>query len=161
MARKESTDLTPRDESANSMSIPGTFMPADFEDFLSQGGFAQIDTVMIGEDEGKIPMYLGRLLGPGAEVEVQAPDGTENHLPTWSFHPLAKSSSGIGVVENVTHIIPAAHQLHGALSRIYAHVQQTGKIATVGIMTNGRVQTKRGRQLNTFRVFEKYDDATK
>lgn len=147
----DETAMTRNEESQ--MTVVGSFMPDEMAEMMSDG-FSSIETIMIGDGPGKVSMYLGELLGPGAEVEVTAPDETVNKLPTWSFHPVTKR----GTVTNVTHVIPAAHQLHGALARVWEQSATLNKKAIVGIMTNGRIQTRKGRQLNTFRVFEKYVD---
>ncbi len=146
------TAIATRDK--GEMTTPGAFMPGDFDAIISEGGFSAVETVMVGDpnDGGKIPYYLGDLIGPGATVRVQTPDGKENDLPTWAFHPRTKAGS----IQNVTHIMPASHQIHAACARIYDQAERTDSTATVGIVFEGRGKTAKGRALNRYRVFEKY-----
>ena len=127
-------------------------------------GFASIETVLLGsKDDGKQEMYVGELIGPGAPIEME-PDGKTGEvrtMPTWAFHPMAKTSDGgIGVVRNVTHVIPASYVVHAAVTRINTEMQsKPGKAAQVAIMFQGQGKTRRGFRLNNFRVFERYVSA--
>jgi len=134
------------------MTIPGTFMPDEMSEMLA--GFSSIKTIMIGDpkDGGKVPYYLGELIGPGADVAVTTPDGKESKLPTWAFHPMSKA----GTVRNVTHIVPASHQIHAACARIHEQCERRNLTAIVGLIYKGQTRTKKGRALNDFDVFEKF-----
>lgn len=149
---KESTALTEAGESG--MSVPGSFLPADFEKLIGDG-FASIDTVMLGDPEdGKLPFYLGELIGPGEPIQI---NDSENVMPTWAFHPVTRTPSGaIGVAKNVTQIIPASYTVNAACARIWKECESKQLTAMVGTIYQGQGKTKKGRALNQFRVFEKY-----
>jgi hypothetical protein len=136
-------------------SVVGSFLPADFEALIGDG-FASIDTVMLGHPEdGKLPFYIGKLVGPGAPVKMS---DTENEQPTWAFHPVTRLKDGkLGIAENVTHIVPASYMVHAACQRIFDQCERTGRTAMVGVMFVGQGKTKKGRALNQYRIFEKYD----
>lgn len=124
-------------------------------------GFASIETVLLGsKDDGKQEMYVGELIGPGAPIEME-PDsktGEVRTMPTWAFHPMAKDNNGgIGVVRNVTHVVPASYVIHAALQRVHTEVlNKQGQVAQVALMYQGQGKTRRGYRLNNFRVFERY-----
>lgn len=151
---KEMTALIEKDK--GEMSTAGAFMPADFESFIAGGGFASIQTVMLGDpQDGKFPFYIGRLIGPGADISIN--DG-ETKQPTWSFNPAVRTADGrIGYAENITHIIPASYMVHAACSRIFDKSQRDKVNAIVGMKYDGQGRTKKGRALNQYQVFEKYE----
>lgn len=159
MAKNDSKDLTKAQNSELEMSIPGSWMP---ESFLEQmgDGFSTIETVMMGApDDGKIPLYVGQLIARGDDIDVEAPDSDPkapkfSKLPTYVFKPITRR----GVVQNVTHIVPASHQIAAACSRILAQAESVGKDVIVGMQYMGLMRTRKGRQLNRFQVFEKYVD---
>jgi hypothetical protein len=136
----------------------GTFLPSDFESFIAGEGFSSIETVMIGSpDDGKFPYYIGRLIGPGADIEMDNADGKTSKLPTWSFHPAIKLDNGkIGFADNVTHVLPAPYMIHAACVRIFEQANRSESHATVGLIFEGQQKTRKNRPLNRYRVFEKY-----
>lgn len=138
-------------------------LAADVFAQLVGDGFASIETVLLGDPtEGKQGVYVGELIGPGTPIEME-PDpktGEVRTMPTWAFHPMAKTASGgIGVVRNVTHVIPSSYVIHAALQRVYAAVAP-GKVAQVAMMYQGQGKTRRGFRLNNYRVFERYVSGT-
>ncbi len=141
------------------MTIPGSWMPDSFLEQMGDG-FSTIETIMMGApDDGKIPLYVGQLIARGDDIEVEAPDSSEkapkfSKLPTFVFKPITRR----GIVQNVTHIIPASHQIAAACGRILAQAESVGKDAIVGMQYMGMMRTRKGRQLNRFSVFEKYVD---
>lgn len=129
-------------------------------------GFSSIDTVLLGDPNqgGKVPMYVGLLIGPGEPIEVGEPDpktGVVNTMPTFAFHPVIDENGG--TVENVTHVIPMSHVPAHACARIFREVSEggshAGMKAIVGLVYIGKGVTRKGYQLNNFRVFERYDKA--
>jgi len=147
--QKETALTTP------SSTTVGAFLPADFEALIGDG-FASIETVLFGDpSDGKLPFYIGRLIGPGAPIIME---DSENSQPTWSFNPVTRTKDGkLGIATNVTHIIPAAYMVHAACQRVFDKCQRTGETATVGVMFMGKGKTRKGRALNQFRIFEKYE----
>ncbi len=140
------------------MTVKGSYMPSDLEEFiLKDGGFAQVDTVLIGDPaDGKVPYYLGKLIGKGADIDILN-EGKVNKLPTWAFHPMVKSENGmIGSAENVTQVIPAPHVLNAHLLRIYAESEKRGADAIVAVFAKPKMKTRKGNPLNDYSVFEKY-----
>lgn len=148
MAKKETTDLAPVSE-----VLPGLLSDDEFGGLLS--GFSSVDSVLIGEpDEGKQARYIGQLIGPGTPIEME-PDqrtGEVRVMKTFAFHPMTPT----GPVMNVTHVIPASYIIANACERIYAEAQKNGQTAIVGIIYDGKGKTRKGRQLNKVRIFEKY-----
>jgi hypothetical protein len=146
-------ELAPLREPQREMSVPGSWLPGEADELISAEGFSIIDTLMIGDPtDGKVAAYCGEMVGPGEPVMVETPDGKENTLPTWIFKPVTKT----GVAANVTHVIPASHQVHAACARIYKHSTDNNLKAQVIISFLGRTKTAKGRSLNQFRVAEKY-----
>lgn len=163
MAKNKDTEIATRSETdtANEiadMSQSGSFMPDDFARFVSED-FSQIDSVLIGDPaDGKIPLYVGQLIGPGEPIMME--DGTKE-MPTWAFHPIGKDADGRpAVVPNVTHIIPASYMLHAACARISKHAEKLGCVAQVGIMFAGKTKTRKNLPLNNIKVFERYIRST-
>ena len=150
----------PKDEKAlatkdtGAMTSPGSFMPAEFAEFIGDG-FASIETVMIGEpSDGKLPFYLGKLIGPGEPIQMQ--DG-EREMPTWAFNPAVKTANGgIGFADNVTQVIPAAYMLNAHCARIYKEAEKRKQRAIIGVQYRGKTKTRKGQALNDLAVFEKY-----
>lgn len=153
-------------ETETALALPGAAQEITndvFSAFLGDG-FASIDTVLIGaKDEGKLSLYMGELIGPGEPIEMD-PDpktGEIRSMTTWSFHPLTRTSDGKpGVVQNVTHVIPASYQVQAGCARIHKLAQARGVRAWVAIAFLGKTRTRKGYNLNVIRVFEKYLDAT-
>jgi hypothetical protein len=143
----------------NGTTTIGSFLPADFEALIGDG-FASIDTVMIGApDDGKLPFYIGRLVGPGESISMN--EG-ESEQKTWAFHPVTRTKDGkLGIAENVTHIVPASYMVHAACARIFKECERRGVSATVGLMFMGKGKTRKGRALNQYRVFERYEPLVK
>lgn len=130
---------------------------AAMADFIGEG-FAQIETVIFGEGDGKIGRYVGQLIGHGAPIE-RADQGTGevSAQKTFAFHPMTRTEDGtIGAVENVTHVIPASYMMAAACDRILEEAQKRGKTAIVGLIYRGQVPTRRGFRVNDIGVFEKY-----
>lgn len=151
-----------KNETTKDIALPQSSsgeIAADLFARLVGDGFASIETVLLGDPaDGKQAMYVGELIGPGQPIEME-PDqktGEVRTMPTWAFHPMAKTDNGgIGVVRNVTHVIPASYVVHAAVSRIHAQLVP-GKTAQVALMFQGQGKTRRGFRLNNFRVFERY-----
>lgn len=155
---------------ADAMSIPGTFQPDDFLKFIGEG-FASVETVLFGDPKaGKLPFYVGRLEGPADPVEVgdenvdsRTGEVKRNTMPTWVFHPAVRNADGsVGFAENVTHVVPCAYQVDAACKRIHKNLIANGGSAIVGIAFIGKDSIKGGsRQMNRYKVFEKYTPAAK
>lgn len=154
---KDTKDLTKSQNGSGEMSIPGSWMPDSFLEQMGDG-FSTIETIMMGApDDGKIPLYVGQLIARGDDIQVEAPDSSEkapkfSNLPTFVFKPMTRR----GVVQNVTHIIPASHQIAAACGRILSQAEASNKDVIVGMQFMGMMRTRKGRQLNRFQVFEKY-----
>lgn len=162
--KNKNEDIVKREE--RTMSIEGTFDPAEFERFIGDG-FAQIETVLFGRPtEGKLPFYIGQLVGPSGTVDVgeEDEDGNKNKMPVWAFHPYGKLDQDAagkpvyGVVSNVTHTVPSTYMVDAACKRIWERCQRTGEVATVGIYFIGKSDIPgKPRQMNRFKIFERYD----
>ena len=158
MAKTPEKDLTKASDTTDGeMTVPGSWMPASFLEQMGDG-FSTIETIMMGSpDDGKIPLYVGQLTARGEDVEVEAPDSKESapkfsKLPTFVFKPMTRK----GVVQNVTHIVPAGHQIAAACNRILAQAKANNVDVIVGMQFMGTMRTRKNRQLNRFQVFEKY-----
>lgn len=149
----EETGLT-----APALSTIGAFLPADFQALIGEG-FASIDTVMIGSpDDSKLPFYIGRLVGPGEPILINEGEKDQSTLPTWAFNPVTRTADGaIGIAENVTHVVPTPYMVNAACARIMKECERKSTTALVGLMYVGKQKTRKGRPLNVYRVFEKYE----
>jgi len=167
MAEKEQKTTSLVGKSNGSMSIPGTHMPSEFERFISEG-FAQVETVVFGDAEAnKIPFYIGQLMGPADAVNVgeevvnpKTGEVSRNTMPCWVFKPIGKADNGsIGVVENVTHVVPCNYQVDAACKRVWDTAQRDNKKAVVAVRFIGRERIRGGsRQLNRYSIFERFYD---
>jgi hypothetical protein len=147
------TDLAPVPE-----TLPGLLSDDEFGGMLS--GFSSVDSVLIGDpDEGKQARYIGLLIGPGTPIEMEADQrtGEVRSMKTFAFHPMTPT----GPVMNVTHVIPASYIVANACERIWAQAQTDGLDAVVGIIYDGKGKTRKGRQLNKVRIFERYQPRVK
>lgn len=152
-----SKDLTTKNE----MSIAGTFMPSDFDSFVAGGGFASVETIMIGDPKkGKFPFYIGRIDGKGKDVEVgeENSNGKRNFMPTYVFHPMVKLADGkVGAAENITHVIPVPYQLDAACTRVLEKCKADNLACIIAVKFAGKSEIKGGtRMMNRFEIFEKY-----
>lgn len=146
-------------------AIAGTMASSDFQAFIGDG-FASVETVVFGDDNlNKIPQYAGRLEGPAHPVavgeEVTNPltgEVRRNTMPCWVFKPVGKLADGkIGIIENVTHIVPCNYMVDAACKRIWEKCQRDNLSALVGVIFRGSEAIKGGsRRLNRYQVFEKY-----
>ncbi len=160
MAKNTSrTDLIP---SANTNGEDTRALMADqldetFASFLSSPDVALVDTILCGDpQDGKLPAYIGELIGPGRGIEISdIKTGEVSILPTWAFHPMLKD----GIVKNVTHVIPSPYQLNADFGRIYDRCKTEGLTATVGIRYIGKERTRKGNQANRYQVFERFAKA--
>lgn len=163
------TEIATKNVATDELADPlaaGAFDFDEFKRFIGDG-FASIETVLLGDKElGKLPFYVGRLLGPSDPVEVgeEQLDGktgevTRNTMPTWVFNPATKLKSGaIGIAENVTHVIPSPYQVDAACRRIWQRAEQTNTVATVGIAYAGKIPIAGGRrQLGVYKAFSKFE----
>ena len=146
--------LEPNDTAAT--STPGTWMPDEFLKAMGDG-FSQIETILLGDpndkEGGKVPVYCGVLLGPGAPITRDDPrTGESREQPTWSFHPITR----MGPVENVTHVVPASYQVHAACQRVWDTAQKNDQVPVVGIVYMEQGKTRQGFRINRFRIFERY-----
>lgn len=151
---KDDKSLTKSNTNGTAMSVPGSFLPAEFAEFIGDG-FASIQTVMIGEPaDGKLPFYLGKLIGPGEPIEME--DG-KRAMPTWAFNPAIKLPDGrVGFADNVTQVVPASYMLNAHCGRIYKEAEKRKMRAVVGVQYKGKTKTRKGLALNDLDVFEKY-----
>jgi hypothetical protein len=160
MARNKSTEGS--EETALAVNASAGLMDTSMDEFAGfvGDGFASIDSVLLGDPEdGKQTKYMGELIGPGADIEMEADQktGEVRSMRSWAFHPMSKTENGsVGVVRNVTHIIPSSYQIHAACSRIFETCQREKKTAIVALIYAGQTKTRKGYRLNQYRVFEKY-----
>lgn len=131
---------------------------AAFAEFIGSG-FASIETVVFGaEEEGKVPRYVGQLVGAGAPIERIDPNSGEvRHQKTFAFNPMVKNPDGtFGAAVNVTHVIPASYMMAAGLDRILSEADKQKKKAVVGMLYRGQVKTRSGFRANDIAIFEKY-----
>jgi len=136
--------------------IPGTFdnLDLDFPGFLDDG-FAESRVIKIGGKEGQTPTYIGRLVGPGRDIEItDEKTGEIGRIPTWQFKPVVRVDGT--VQENVTHVLPSPHVMNAEFGRIWDRCQREGTVALVAVAYNGQVDTRKGRRVNDYRIAEKY-----
>jgi hypothetical protein len=159
----ENKNLTTKSDNA----IAGVAKLSDFNDFVSgANGFSLVETVVFGDQNiGKQPMYIGILEGPSDPVEVgeeiinpKTGEVRHNVMPTWVFKPIGKGPDGkLGIVENVTHIVPCNYMVDAACKRIWSKCERDEVRAIVGVQFMGTESIKGGsRRLNRYRVSEKY-----
>ncbi len=155
-----------RNDQETALSIPnltaelGAVKAQDFAGLVSDG-FVSIESVRFGDaGADKIPLYVGRLLGPGRPVAVGEPDpksGEVSMMPTWKFQPIEGKDEAGNLVfsSNVTHIAPCNYQVDAACADFWDQDDHkvTGRI--VGIAFVERTTTRKGRQLNRYRIFSK------
>lgn len=165
MAKKNTNDET-------ALAIPnvsadlGAVTASDFGNLISEAGFVSIESVRFGDAANdKIPLYVGKLLGPGRPVVVGEPDpktGEVSTMPTWKFQPvIGKDDAGNLVFsDNVTHIAPCNYQVDAACSDFWDQDQGKATGRVVGIAFIERTTTRKGRQLNRYRIFSKPADNT-
>lgn len=128
------------------------------EDFFKLG-FSEEKTIKIGDPEnGSVEKYIGELVGPGVDIELSETDSETGELksvPTWIFHPLHTATMQVNT--SITHRVIAPFQLNAAFTRMHAHAQATGKRCIGGAWFTGKVVIQGGkRQLNNYRIFDKY-----
>lgn len=163
---KPGTETALQRPEERAMSVPGTFDPSEFERFIGEG-FASIETVLFGPPAaGKLPFYVGELIGPGDPIEVGDEDketGERNRMPTWAFHPIAKvgtdadGKSVYGAVQNVTHVVPCSYMVDAACKRIMKEMERQEATATVGVWFIEKKEIPgRPRMMNRYRIFERY-----
>jgi hypothetical protein len=155
MAKDKTTDLATRTET----QVAGTYDLGEFEKLIGEG-FASIESVLLGDPaDGKQPVYIGQLIGPGSPIEMD-PDpktGEVRVMKTFAFHPMTRTDDGrTGPALNVTHVIPSSFIVANACERIQAQAERDGKTAVVAFLYGGKRKTRKGYQVNDFRVFEKY-----
>lgn len=142
--------------SEEKMSIPGSILPGIFQQAMEEGGFSSTQTIMLGGGPGRVGAYLGVLDSQGVDVSVQAPDGKDSLLPTYTLIPLVPSGDGrtFKPLTKVTHIVPAPYQVHAAFARLLKISAEKKQRVIVGVQWTGKIETRRGRQLNNFNVWE-------
>ncbi len=160
MAKNSSrTDLVPsaNTNGEDTRALMAEHLDETFSTFLQSPDVALVDTILCGDpSDGKLPAYIGELIGPGRSIEIaDIKTGEIRQLPTWTFHPMLKD----GVVRNVTHVIPSSHQLNADFGRIYDRCKTEGLVATIGVRYMGKERTRKGNQVNNYQVFERFAKA--
>jgi hypothetical protein len=150
MAKRVTTDLAPTAQSAL-LEVPSI-------DALASGGFTEEVVIKVGDPtskEGVIPMHVGQLIGPGADIELADEAG---HMPTWQLHPIVTVDGKLAPQANVIHTVIASSQLDAAYKRAQATMQSTGKKVWVGAEFISQGKNAKGQPLNKFRVCYKLVD---
>lgn len=158
MATKKETALTKTAEATDTKALMAEQLDDAFAEFLSQEGVALVSTVTVGDPSqpGKLPGYIGELIGPGRGIDiVNEKNGEVTTLPTWALHPFLNGA----VQRNVTNVIPSPHQLNADFGRIHDRCKAEGLTALVGVRYLGQVKNRRGLPVNNYQVFEKFSKA--
>lgn len=158
--KKNTTDETALAKLEATSLAAAADMEAVFNDFIESGDVSIVGVVKLGEPgPGRQDMYIGELIGPGEPIEMR-PDpktGEIRYLPTWTFHPLVKDDAGnMGVAKNVTHVIPACHQVNADCARAVKRAASENATAVLAFRYFGKVETRAGFRVNDIKCFEKY-----
>lgn len=173
MSKKNGTETT-----ALTKNAPGFIMPDDvaaLQGAMFGEGFAEEKTFGIGDPanaSGKVPLYLGELVGDGGTIAVQAIGGKPDpvtgevpmsEMPVFMFHPVDPTTlkAFTARIDNVI----ASHQVAAACRKYHTLAQAQGGRAQLFIRWNGMKRTRTGNQMNDisvmFRVVKPYTaDAT-
>ena len=117
-------------------------------------GFIQERVIKVGNPEtGGQPNYMGVLIGPGPDVELNDGEGT---MPTWQFHPIVKGEKGKPAVQQkVVETIICSANLDSACKRAQALKLSTGKPVTLAIAFSHVGKNRQGQPLNMFNIFNR------
>lgn len=139
-------------------------------DALFEQGFAQEETLSIGDPTAaggkKVPIYFGELIGAGAVIRVETMGGKADpvtgeipmsDLPTYLFNPL--NAETFQPERKKLDTIICFHQLSSACEKYLALAKLLGGRAHLLIRWNGKVQTRKGNQMNDISVVYRIVDA--
>jgi len=143
---------------------PGFIMPDDaaaLQANMFSEGFAEEKTFGIGDPStaGKVPIYLGELIGEGGSVQVEQMGGKPDpvtgevpmsNLPVFMFNPVDPTTlrAFTARIDNVI----ASHQVASACRKYHTIAQAAGGRAQLFIRWNGKVTTRRNHQMNDISV---------
>lgn len=155
MATKETEklELSASDVGHATALTSGGTMPGDVSNLFDQG-FVETRVIKLGDpNAGGVGAYIGEIVSEGEPIETETPDGKSGLLPTWFAHPWdVKTNTVIG---EITHVLITPAQLHVTLKRL-AKLAPQGSRTVVGVKWLGKVQTRKGRQLNDFQILHKF-----
>jgi len=143
-------------EETSSALVPGALENLDlnFAELLGDG-FSESRVIKIGGKAGQVGQYIGRIVGPGRDIEIKDDKtGEVSMLPTWQFKPVVATDGS--VQENVTHVLPSPHVLNAEFGRIWDRCEREKVSCLVAVAYVGQVDTRRGFRVNDYRVAEKY-----
>jgi len=153
MAIKETQKLSTSDVGDATALVSGGAMPGDVSNLFDQG-FVETRVVKLGDpNNGGVGAYIGQIVSEGEPIETETPDGKSGLLPTWFAHPWDIKTNT--VIEEVTHVLITPAQLHVTLKRLVRLAPEKSNIV-VGVKWLGKVQTRKGRQLNDFQILHKF-----
>lgn len=117
---------------------------------LKAAGFIEAVNLKIGDPKkGNIPLYLGELIGPGADIELKDDGGT---MPTWQCHPVILKDGALVVDTTQIHNVIASSQLDAGFKQAAQLAATTGKKVQVGCEWITKGENRDGQPLNIFRI---------
>lgn len=121
-------------------------------DALRAAGFIEAVTLKVGDpSKGNIPVYLGELIGPGADIELKdSKDGAS--MPTWQCHPVILIDGKLTVDTKQIHNVIASAQLDAGFKQAAQLAVTSGKKVQVGCEWVAKGENRDGQPLNIFRI---------
>ncbi len=164
MAKKADNELVP--------VAPGTLTPDRIPTIenLFREGFAQEETFSIGDPNSngkKVPIYFGQLIGPGGSIQVERPGSKPDpvtgevqmsDLPTYLFNPLDPVT--FQPFKQKVDTIICSHQVNGACVKYGTLAKDAGGKAQILFRWNGKVETRKGNQMNDVQTIFRIVDAS-
>jgi hypothetical protein len=137
---------------------------------LFEGGFAQEETFSIGDPNStgkKVPVYFGQLIGPGGTILVERPGSKPDpvtgevqmsELPTYLFNPLDPTT--FAPFKQKVDTIICSHQVASACKKYGTLAADVGGKAQILFRWNGKVETRKGNQMNDISTIFRVVDAS-
>jgi len=162
----KNTDTTPTVNNTSALILPGAEADA-LASKLIQSGFAEERTFWIGNPaDKKQPVYFGRLIGEGGVQFIEkmgaAPDKETgevpmSEIPTYLFHPLDPVS--FNPIVNRMDTVLCSAMVAQACKKYKTLADASGGFADILFRWNGKIETRKGRQLNDISVIHRIVDA--
>lgn len=122
-------------------------------DALKAAGFIESVNLKIGDPaKGNIALYLGELIGPGADIELKDEKGS---MPTWQCHPVILQDGKLVVDYNQIHNVIASAQLDAGFKQAAQLAATTNKKVQIGAEWVAKGENREGQPLNVFRICSK------
>jgi len=119
-------------------------------------GFSEEKTIKIGDPEnGGVQAYIGLLVGPAPDIQVQQPGQPPGVMKCWAMHPLNMTT--LEPNRQTVHRVICAYSLNESFTRMYMHASEKGLTVIAGAQWLGKRSIQAGRkQMNEYQIFERY-----